>query len=57
MKVDSQRVRLKKLPQRDITKTINKNYMKVMKVFAEEGEILERKFGMGYNVYVNDYNL
>lgn len=55
MKVDSQRVRLKKLPQRDITKTINKNYMKVMKVFAEEGEILERKFGMGYNVYVNDY--
>lgn len=31
--------------------------MKVMKVFAEEGEILERKFEMGYNVYVNDYNL
>lgn len=29
--------------------------MKVMKVFAEEGKILERKFGMGYNVYVNDY--
>ena len=31
--------------------------MKVMKVFAEEGKILERKIGMGYNVYVNDYNL
>lgn len=29
--------------------------MEFMKVFAEEGEILERKFGMGYNVYVNDY--